>query len=218
MQGMIRCGLIAGLLIACHTSDPGTPDAPNGSGASGMHVTWASDPTPIPGNVENWLTLESATFAFDNLRVIGDAGPGDPRTTATTFPIKWDATTSPAPIDFPDAPTGLYSKVSFQIDGHLTTSSVHLKGQVDLGGTWVPYKIEDGDALSLSLDINRTLDPGGSQTIGLLVKFHDALTSIDFSTLPFDDGALQLETGDPQMTPFRDKLTLGFTIDSTGTN
>jgi len=182
-----------------------------------MHVTFATEPT-IPGNVENWLTLESATFAFDNLRVIGDAGPGDPRTTANLFTLHWDASSAPEPIDFPDAPSGLYSKVSFQVDGHVLTDSYHLKGQVNLNGTWMKYDVEDSLSLSLSLDINRTLDPGGSQTIGLLVKFHDALTSIDFSTLPFDDGALQLETGDPQMTPFRDKLTLGFTIDSTGTN
>lgn len=214
MQGMIRCALLAGLLIACHTSDPGTPDAPNGSGASGLHVTFATDPTIPPGAVENWLTLTDATFAFDNLRVIGDAGPGDPRTTASGFTVHWDASSAPAPIDFTDAPSGLYSKVSFQIDGHLITNSYHLKGQVNINGTWLPFNIEDSLALSLSLDINRTLAPGGTETIGLLVKFHDALTGIDFSALPTDDGALQLETTNSQMAAFRDKLTQGFTIDN----
>ena len=73
---------------------------------------------------------------------------------------------------------------------------------------------EDSLALSLSLDINRTLAPGGTETIALVVKFHDALTGIDFSALPTDDGALQLETGNSQMAAFRDKLTQGFTIDN----
>lgn len=215
---MIRCALLAGLLLACHTSDPGTPDAPQGSGASGLHVTWATEPV-IAGNVESWLTLESATFAFDNLRVIGDAGPGDPRTTASAFTLHWDSTSSPAPIDFPDAPSGVYSKVSFQIDGHLIVNSYHLKGQVNVNGTWFPYDVEDHNALSLSLDINRTLAPGGMETIALLIKFHDALTGVDYSALPLDDGTtLQLETGDPQMTNFRDKLTQGFTVDTSGPN
>lgn len=211
---MIRCGFIAGLLIACHTSSPGTPDGPaGGSAASGMHVSFATEPAMYPGNVENWLTLESATFAFDNLRVIGDAGPSDTRTTATAFQLHWESSSAPGPIDFTDAPSGVYSKVSFQIDGHLVTSSYHLKGQVNINGTWIPYSVEDRNALSLSLDINRTLQPGGTETIGLLVKFHDALAGIDFQALPTDDNALQLETGDPQMTNFRDKLTQNFSID-----
>ena len=220
MQGMIRCGFIAGLLIACHTSSPGTPDGPDagGSGASGMHVTFVTKPAMIPGNIEDWLTLDSATFQFDNLRVIGDAGPGDPRTTATAFQLKWDSAGAPAPIDFADAPSGLYSKVSLQIDGQLVVESYHLKGQVNLNGTWKTYTIEDRNALSLSLDINRTLAPGGTATIGLLFSFSDALTGIDYSMLPTDDGALEMETTNAQMPAFRTRLTDGISIDVSVTN
>ncbi len=183
-----------------------------------MHVTFATKPAMIPGNLQDWLTLDSAEFNFDNLRVIGDAGPGDPRTTATSFQLRWDTTTTPPPIDFPDAPSGLYSKVSLQIDGLVVNASYRLKGKVNLNGTWNAYDVEDHDALSLSLDIDRTLAPGGTATIGLLVNFEDALSGVDYTMLPFDDGALQLETGSPQMTTFRTKLTAGISIDGSVTN
>ena len=182
-----------------------------------MHVTFTSDPT-IPGNVSDQMTLSMATFNFDNLRVIGDAGPSDTRTTATNFSLHWDSMGAPPPIDFSDAPAGVYSKVSFQIDGHLVNSSYHLKGMVNVNGTMTPYTVEDIDALSLSLDVSQTLQPGGSVTVALLVKFHDALTGVDWSMVPFDDGALQLETGNSQMTNFRDKLTQGFSVDTSSPN
>jgi hypothetical protein len=216
MQGMIRCGLLAGLLIACHTSDPGTPDSgvDGSAGGAGMHVSFATKPV-IPGNVEDTITLDSATFAFDNLQVIGDAGPGDTRTTATLFQLKWDAMTMPGAIDFSDAPTGVYSKVSFQIDGHLIDSSYRLKGQVNIGGNMVGYEIEDHNALPLSLDINRTLTPGGSAVIGVVIDFGDALAGVDWSMVPMDDGKLELETSSSQMPGFRMRLVDGFSIDDT---
>lgn len=217
MQGMIRCGLLAGLLVACHTSDPAAPDGSvdGSAGAAGLHVTFSSE-TAIPGNVEDWLTLDDAMFAFDNLKVLGDAGPGDTRTTATTFSVRWDSSTTPMPIDFTDAPTGLYSKLSFQIDGHVSDESYRMHGQVYLGGVWTPYEIEDRNALSLSLDIDRMLQPGGSATLDLVVKLHDALTSIDFSTLRQDDGHLELGTLDPQMPAFRARMMEAFSADSSG--
>lgn len=221
MQGMIRCGLLAGLLIACHTSDSATPDGSTdggGSDAAGLHVVLASEPATFPGNLEDWLTIESATFAFDNLKVIGDAGPGDTRTTASLFQARFDSSGSPATIDFPDAPPGLYSKVSLQIDGHLITSSFRIKGQVKVNGTFVPYEIEDHNAISLSLDIDRMLQPGGTATINLLVKWHDALAGVDYTTLHFDDNHLELGTNDAQMSTFVSRLTQSFSVDNSGPN
>src|SRR6185503_15945876 len=129
MQGMIRCGVLAGCLVACHTTEPAIPDSggPDGSsGAAGMHVTWSSSPAMWPGAIAGGFQLDNATFLFDNLKVIGDAGPGDDRTTANAFQLHWDATNMPTTIDFADAPTGVYSKVAFQIDGHLIQSSYKL--------------------------------------------------------------------------------------------
>ena len=223
MQGLIRCGLLAGALIACHTSDPGSPDGggpdTGGSGgAAGLHVAFVSDPTPIPATLDNGFTLETVIFKFDNLKVIGDAGPGDPRTTANTFQVKWDANTSPAPIVFANAPTGLYSKVSFQIDGHLIDDSYIFGGHVVFNGTTYPYEIEDRNSLSLSLDCNRNLAAGGTDTITVKFSFKDALESINWANAHMDDGELQVGTTDSQIQTFRSKLIDGISIDNSGPN
>ncbi len=223
MQGMIRCGLLAGLLIACHTSDPGTPDGggvdgDGSAGTAGLHVAFTSDPAPIPGTIDDGFTLELASFNFDNLKVIGDAGPGDPRTTANAFGVKWDSQSSPAPIDFANAPTGLYSKVSFQIDGHLLSDSYAIKGHVTVAGITSPYEVEDRNALSLSLDCSRQLAAGGTGTITVKFAFKDALESVNWSAVPMDDGKYELVTSDPQMPLFRSKLTDGISIDNSGPN
>lgn len=217
MQGMIRCGLLAGLLIACHTSTPPAPDSPDGSGASGLHVAFAAEPA-IPGDVENGLTLESAQFNFDNLSMIGDGGPHDSRTTAQDLDIHFEQGWMPYPVDFPDAPSGVYSKLSFEIDGHVVDASYRLKGKVNVNGTMMPWEIEDRAELSLSLDCGVTLPPGGNDTLTLRIKFHDALGSIDFASLPTDDGALTLDDANPQMLQFRDKFSNDFSVDNSGPN
>jgi hypothetical protein len=219
MQGMIRCGLLAGLLVACHTSDPGTPDGnPDGSspGGPGLHVRWSSEPATYPGNLEDWLTLDSVQLTVEDLKVIGDAGPGDIRTTKAVFLLRWDAQSVPEPIDFEDAPSGLYSKVSMQLDGHLIVPSLEIRGHVDIDGTWLEYEVEDRNAVSLSLDIDRMLDPGGSATVALMLKLHDALTSIDYKSLTVDHGKVSVETGDSQLATFIDKFSRAFSVDNSG--
>jgi len=226
MQGMIRCGALAGYLVAClvacNSSNPAGTDsgAPDGStGAAGMHVTWSTSPAMWPGAIASGFQLDNATFLFDNLKVIGDAGPGDDRTSANAFQLHWDATNMPATIDFTDAPTGVYSKVTFQIDGHLIQSSYKLHGHVTVSNVSVPFEIEDREELSLSLQCNRTLAPGGSVTIDVVLDFTDALKSVDWTKVHTDDsGNLELDTTDSQMPAFRDKFSKAFAIDSSGPN
>jgi hypothetical protein len=217
MQGLIRCWLLAGLLCACHTSSTGMPDSPQGSGASGLHVAFAAQPV-IPGNVTDAVTLDSAYFNFDNLSVIGDSGPGDNRTSAHGLNIHFEQGWMPYPEDFPDAPSGVYSKLSFEIDGHVVNASYRLKGKVNINGTLMPYQIEDRAPLSLSLDCGLTLQPGGNETITLLIKFQDALSSVDFASLPMDDGALTLEDTNSKIVDFRNQFSQAFSIQTSGPN
>jgi hypothetical protein len=224
MQGLIRCGVLAGSLVACHTTSPAGPDgaAPDGDGSdgtAGLHVAFTSEPTPIPGLADTGLSLDLAVFKFDNLKVIGDAGPGDPRTTANNFEVKWDAQTTPPPIEFATAPTGLYSKVSFQIDGHLIDESYILKGHVTVSGTSYPFEVEDRNTLSLSLDCNRMLAAGGTDTIKVKFTFKDALESVDWANVHNHEGTLELDDTDPQaILAFHAKLINAISIDNSGPN
>lgn len=224
MQGLIRCGLLAGSLVACGGSttagpDGATPDGGGSAGAAGLHVAFTSDPTPIPSQPDNGFSLDTVIFKFDNLKVIGDAGPGDPRTTANDFEVKWDANTTPPPVDFADAPTGLYSKVSFQIDGHLIDDSYIFKGHIAVSGTTYPFEVEDRNTLSLSLDCDRMLDAGGNDTIKVKFAFKDALESVDWANVHNHDGTLELDDTDPQaILAFHSKLSNAISIDNSGPN
>lgn len=215
---MIRCGLLAGLLVACNTSDPATPDAPpvDGHGPPGLHVTWESEPATYPATIEDGLIVDSVTLTVETLKVIGDAGPGDPRTTKAVFQLRWNDHDSPQPIDFAEAPTGLYSKLSLQLDGHTLLPSLEIKGRVVVAGVTLDFEVEDRNAVPVSLDCDRMLQPGGSASLAVKLKLDDALTSIDYASLPVDDGKIELETGDPQLDDFVEKFSRAFSIDNSG--
>jgi hypothetical protein len=116
MQGLIRCALVAGLICACHSDDTATPDGPVG-GDAGLTVRWASRPTTWPADVGSTIIVERVRFALDSLRVIGDAGPGDLRTTKDAFELRWEESRDPPEdIKFESAPTGLYSQIALQVD------------------------------------------------------------------------------------------------------
>jgi hypothetical protein len=210
MQGMIRCALVAGVLIGCHTDDTTTPDGPV-SGNAGITVDWATTPATWPGTIKDGITLERARFALDSLRVIGDAGPGDPRTTARTLDVRWDSTTMPDQIAFPDPPTGLYSQLAIQLDGHLIENSYRFEGVAHVNGVDYEFRVEDSNALPVTLSISKTVAPGENTMIVVNVDFVHALESIDFASLPIDDGRLELETTSPGITEFRQKLVESFT-------
>src|SRR4051794_34469680 len=103
MQGPSRCLLVTGLLIGCSGHDTATPDADATVGTGGVVVQWGATPDGTwPLALEDGFTLERATFAVDNLRIVGDAGPGDPRTTATALSVHWDDNSMPVDITFSD--------------------------------------------------------------------------------------------------------------------
>jgi hypothetical protein len=78
-----------------------------------------------------------------------------------------------------------------------------------------PYQIEDRDALATSLDIDTTLAPGDSKTIGLMLAVDNVVDAVDFTTLPIDDGRLELETTNAQMPTVRAKMVESIVIDTT---
>ena len=219
MQAAVRSALLVGLLCACQGTNTAAPDGGSGSdagsGGTGLRVTWSSSPD-IPGSAGNNVTVQGAVFRIDSLRVIGDAGPGDPRTSQTDFVVRWGSDEHPDPILFADAPTGLYSKVTVQADGHLVDYSYEIEGKVDVNGTTEDFMIHDRDALTANIDISTMLEPATEAQIPIRVRIDDALGVVDFSQLDYDEGHLELDTFDAQMAAFRDKLAASFELDDSG--
>jgi hypothetical protein len=215
MQVAVRSILLAGLVSACKVGSSTAPADAWSGGAAGLHVTWSSTPA-IPGATGSDITVGSVLFRIDDLRVIGDAGSDDPRTSRDSFEVKWSDSEQPVPIVFGDAPTGLYSKVTIQADGHLIDNSYEITGKVRLGTTTHDFEILDRDEVTANIDISTTLEPGGAANVPLRLRLDDALGVIDFTTLREDDGKLQLGTLDAQMATFRTKLATSFYYDTSG--
>jgi hypothetical protein len=189
-------------------------DAPP-PGSAGLLVTWSTTPESWP-STHNGITLERAIFAVDSLRIVGDAGPGDPRTTATAFEVRWDDNSAPTDLMFGDAPTGLYSQVSMAIDGHLTTESFEIQGVATDEGETRDFEIDGDNPLAITVQIDRTLTPPDVATIKLRINFTHALDVIDFKQLDTSDGDWQLQDGDDQMAAFRQALGESFEVADDG--
>jgi hypothetical protein len=221
VQGVRTFALVASFVAAtaCHVGETGTPvDGSvgiDGANASGVVLTWSSKPGEIPADIGDKLHISSVKFRVDNLRVIGDAG--DTQTTRNDFTLDWKDGDEPDDIEFANAPTGLYSRVAIQADGHLVDYSWEIKGDVTLPNGDVDFEIKDRDALNVSLPINEMLQPGHSLAIKLEVDFTNPLNSVDYAALSKDDGVLELDTNDAQMPAFRAKLLQSIKVASSGT-
>jgi hypothetical protein len=211
MQGVVRTCLLLGGIAACHTSDPGTADASQmmGDGSSsagqGLQVTWSTG-TPIPGNATSDVTVSKLLFRIANLRVIGDAGPGDNRTSADSFQVEWAQGMAPAALTFANAPTGLYSHLVFLADGNLVDYSYEIEGTAKVDGNVTNFKIHDRSPVPVSLDTSTMLEPNQVSSLGIDVRVDHALSSLDWSKLNNQGGTLVLDTFDDAMSDFRGKM------------
>ena len=212
MSGLRRCVVFAGLLVAAcgdDTSMPGT-DAATGSG---LVVAWSTQPATWPIDLGEGLTLERATFAVDRLRMVGDAAPGDPRTTASAFELLWDDVSRPPELSFPNAPGGVYSQLSLLVDGHVAGPSIELRGHARVGGTDYEYRITDDSPVSATLAIDKTHRPPAATGVVLRIDFEATLRAIDFSMVGNSGDRLELDNADPQIATFRAKLLESLTVD-----
>jgi hypothetical protein len=171
----------------------------------GLQVTWSSG-TPIPGNATSDVTVSHLLFRIANLRVIGDAGPGDDRTSADSFQVEWAQGMTPAPETFAMAPSGLYSHLVFLADGNLVDYSYEIEGTAKVDGNVTNFKIHDRSPLPVSLDTSTTLEPNQATSLAIVVRVDQALTSLDWSKLNNQGGTLTLDTFDDAMSDFRGKM------------
>lgn len=203
------------LLAGCpgpEGDDMPTPDTPDG-GSTVLHLAWAADPV-VPGPVGSGVVVERARFVLENLRVVGDAGPGDPRTSLTDLTLEWRETEAPDLVDFPEAPSGIYSRVLFDIDDG---EAVEIRGTAEIEGTPVPFTVTDLGELAVSIEINLDLPPGEERTQTIDVDLGRVLDAIDFQALPIIENRRVLREGDPQLEEARTKLRESFT-DGTGSS
>ena len=232
MQGAVRVShfLVRGWL-ACIVAT-GCGSGPSSAGADSavatgdgsntitpaLSVRWATEPVAIPGDAGSNVTISRLLFRVANLRVIGDAGPGDTRTSVDAIQLGWSQGVTPESVGFAHAPTGLYSRIILLADGNLADYSYEIGGSVNLDNVATPFVIHDRSPLAISLDTSATLDPGQATALTITVRIDQALQALDFHQLAHtSDGGLALDTFDNAMRDFREKMmTNVFESDDTG--
>jgi hypothetical protein len=209
-------------LDASHDTMAPDPDGPQHN--RGVFVAWKAQPS-LPGMLTDRIAVSAATFQVSHLQVVGDAGPGDERTTRSRYLVQWSSQGTPALESFPDAPAGVYSKITVD-----TTAGNLAPYAYEIEGTWRqrragpgpgdaaddqlrPFRIIDLFALSATLDCDEALAAGGSATLTINVALAEAVGNIDFDRLGSDGDSLVLAPNDPQMPPFRERLRRAFHSD-----
>jgi len=179
-------------------------------------VTWAPDPI-LPGPIDgSKLTVSSAQFMIHRFQVIGDAGPGDPRTTRSAFWLQWDATHAAEPIVFDAAPPGLYSLISLDL-GNDDEMAYEISGTVEVNGANKPFHVADDEGLRISLPCAANHKETEDTTLEIRLGLDAPLKAVDFSMVPNVAGTLELDSESPQIALFRLELVQAFELGSTST-
>lgn len=188
-------------------ADPGTTDADGGT--TGLRVEWAGKPEALPSQVSSEVTLERAVFRTHDLRVVGDAGPIE----LDRKSLEWTRGIVPAPDVPPGAPTGLYSRLLFDLEGDDDGAeyAYELVGTARVGSTTRPFTIRDRGELAVSLDFSIMLRAGEDARIPVRVELDKLVEAVDFAQAPVDDGRFLVEGG-AQLAAVRDKLREAFGV------
>jgi hypothetical protein len=207
--------LLVGVL-GCGAAPPDGPDASVTSSA--LKLAWSSQPDSIPGTATDKITITSASFSLDNLRIVGDAGPGDPRTSLDQLTLGWSGESAPTTQTFPDAPAGLYSRVVFELGANVNTllpesSSYEITGTVKIDNAPpVPYRIRDIFDLHVEIDLDSGVPLTGTEdaTVQLRADLEKIVSSVDYSLLPVTNGERLLDSFDLQILIVREKVKDAF--------
>ena len=198
--GLLTVTLVAG----CPADDVGGPDAAT---SAGVELRWVTRPATVPGTVDSDLDLTSATLHLRNLRLVGDAGAGDPRTTLANVDLIWRAGAAPSPVAFPDAPPGLYARLLSDLDRGAAPFAFELTGTVATDDDErEPFAIRDTAPLAIDADFAIDAAPGVRTAIVVRVELDAVVEGLDFEAAPVVDGVRLIGPGDPQLTAVRDKL------------
>jgi hypothetical protein len=210
--------LIGTLLVFAACQSDGTkvvidaPDATAGSSATlGLFVAWEANP-PLPGALSNRLTVADVTLQLKDLQAVGDAG----NAMRAKYLLTWSSVTTPEDDAFPDAPAGVYSRITFDLGGSLVSYAYQIHG------SWTdnddqpqqPFLIEDPAPLSISVGCDATLAAASSTQIAVRVDLRDAINAIDFRRVTPRNGVLVVDATNPtELGAFRDRLGRAFKIE-----
>jgi hypothetical protein len=165
-----------------------------------LPVTWDRDET---------LTVSGVSLELRDIRLIGDAAPGDSRTSRDQLKLSWPASAVPV-VSFGNAPPGLYSRL------RATVREFDVDAQVQRDQDDSPWQLEldtEGNPVQLDIALGDVILPvGGLVTLEVDFELDKVLKDIDFGSIEVEDGEGELDPGDAGFDVVIEKLREAFSI------
>lgn len=224
-------GLVALLVAACSVesgsrtdagSDPGQdgggsgPDAPPGS--AGLVLEFRGLPAldaDLDGEFS--LVLEDVRLDLENVRAVGDAAPGDSRTTRDELRLEWwgaggddgeDPNNEPVIVTFDQAPPGLYSNVFAELERYEMQGTVEVEEDNERD-----FEIQDTpSSLAISIPLGGvTLEAGETRRVVIEVACGAAVLGVPWDELTPEDGDYVVDSGSQHIGAVQDAMADAFT-------
>jgi hypothetical protein len=176
---------------------------------SGIGLSFVTQPS-LPADYShngNHIWLDEAHFTMVDLRLIGDSATGDQRTSKDLVQFDWAGDRS-IPVDYPDAPPGMYSKV------RATVAAYEVRGEVEIdGGDTYGLEIEDSaSSVPIELPLEFVLEAGQSRQLEVEVDLRHMTEELPYDQIEVDEGSVEIEEGSDAMNQFIEKLGESFSV------
>lgn len=201
---------------------PGTPDATTTTGdggdlgdamqqpTTGLQFTFRSAPEGLPTPPHGMfdIRIDRAELYLVDVRAVGDAAPGDSRTTVGSLPLDFRMTE--LALSLPNAPPGVYSFLIAEVNRY------KLRGRVQIGGEGYEFEIDDSPSMPLTLNVDlegRTLE-SGVETIGIKAELRKIVDAVNWQAFQGeDDDEIEIGPGFNKIGDVRKKVSEAFKLD-----
>jgi len=216
------CSVSSGSRPDAGGPDPGedgggsTPDAAVGSsglvlelrGVPALSAELGGDFSPV---------LKEVRIDLENVRAVGDAAPGDERTSRDELRLEWkgesdddggeEADNAPVVVTFDQAPPGLYSNVFAEV------KSYRLRGEVEPAeDTERDFEIDDQpSSLAISIPLGGvTLEVGETRRVIIEVSCADAVLDVPWDQVAEEEGSLVVDSESAFIGAVHDAMQAAF--------
>jgi hypothetical protein len=198
--------------VAC-SSDSTMPDAATADASTGGLTIELVAKGGVPQMPQATVEITRLVIGMKTIRAIGDAAPGDMRTTRTDLELEWRDNLMPVPHLFPMAPPGVYSTVELRVgDSTKSAAAIDIVGRATRGGNLVPFEIESQTSeVPISIAVSTVLTPRTIATTTIEVDVAALVEDIVWDSVPLTtEGRLYIGDGDPGMASVVSEIATAF--------
>jgi hypothetical protein len=217
---MARIGTLLALLAfaACgpgHADDDTSDDDAGVDAAAGMGgLRFRFEAADLGDSIEG-LTVETLVVNMRDVRALGDAAPGDERTTQDAFQLL--LATDGGDLDeirFDEAPPGRYSAFEFVVDSPIDEEAAwQMDGTVELPDGPEEFLVEDIVSRPISLPLTGVeVAPGTTVRVTVQVDVVSIVEGVDWESAPVEDDARIVDEDYAGIGAVRNQFALAFSV------